>query len=59
MEDYMENLEKAFDNYVEKAITDYKQENYNGKLQRNSIKLMVKVVMKVFNEAFKKFEIEV
>ena len=52
----MEKLEKAFDNYVLKAIVDYKRENYNG-----NIVYMKKIAeqfnkidgeMKVFNEAF-------
>ena len=63
MEDYMEKLEKALDNYVEKTIIDYKQENYNGYIEyRNKITEKLNKTddeMRVFNEAFKKIKIYV
>ena len=59
----MGKLVKALDNNVEKAIIDYRQENYNGNIEyRNKITEKFNKIegeMKTFNEAFKKIEIEV
>ena len=58
IEYYMEKLEKALDNYVKKAIIDYKQKNYNRNIEyRNKITEKFNKIdgeLKVFNEAFKK-----
>ena len=47
IEDYMEKLEKVLDNYVEKAIIDYKQENFNGNIEyRRKLQCLMKLSRK-------------